>query len=578
MSPGMSVPDYEPQVSADVGSIPKPQVPQAVPEAFGENVGEAISGVGKTLESGADELQNHIVERLQQDHEMQVYQGEMTLRTTANNFLFSNDMTTQKVNGVDTQVPQGILNRQGALASGSYQEFVDNYNKASDAYINSFPSASQRRLASYMSQRNFGYYSELASRHEATQYRQNFNDTMNGSIQSDMDLAKNALTVKDVQDSVNSVVPKMQRLNAFNGKDEGDKLDETKGAVVQSAILGQLQKNQPDLAYGILNSFKSQLSPKEYERLQGVTDKSVKALDTQNKIQADQSMVGNRVQMLNGVATGQINWQNAPDLVRQVAPQDPELATAIQKVVDAKYDFTASEDPSKGAEAQVPFESMLKNMVNSKDQKGLTDMMINDLGNSAGKINPTRLALYVQSSIDRAKSLPLRDGDGSPVDYNQRQVDAGLKSLINWSTNSNAKTDQIYDSYLNDIKNKVDPSKAYDRAISTALMSSYPETAMMQNKPNAAINGANGMQFISGNKSDAKADYHIKDGEIVPKKAGKLKGDGRVMEDAHGNRALVYGDGSFTEIPKADENDDTQGEDPKEQMPEDQENQEQENQ
>jgi hypothetical protein len=575
---GMTVPDYQESVAPETGIVPKVALPQVVPDAFGANVGEAVAGLGQKVEGAADQLQNHIIERVNQEKEMAVYQGEMQLRDTANKFLFGNDMVTKKINGVDTPVPQGIVNRQGALAQGSYQDFTDNYNKASDAFVNSFPSAQQKRLASYLSQRNFGYYSELASRHEATQYRKNYNDTMTASMQGDMDIAKNALTVDDVKSSLNNVVPKAQALNRFNGVDQNDKVDSIKGNVIQSAILGQLTQGNVDNAYGILNNLKDQVSPKEFERLQGITDKSVKALQTQNKIQSDQSMVSNRIGALNGIATGEINWQNAPDMVSKIAPHDPELATAIQKVVDSKYDFTADTDPSKGAAAEVPFQSMLKNMVNSSDQKGLTDMMIKDLGQTAGKISPTRLALYVQASIDRAKSLPLRDGDGAPVNYQQRQTDAGLKALMNWSTNSNAKTDQIYDSYLTDIKNKVDPTAAYNRAISTALMSSYPETAMMPDKPNVAVNGSNGMQFISGDTSKVKADYHIQDGMIVPKSAGKPKdrGEGRYMQDAHGNRAIVYKDGSFSEIPKMDQGEEEKSEPSQSDQPEEQDNQPQE--
>lgn len=515
----MSVPDYQQQVSPSTPEIPKAQMPSAVPDAFGGDVAGAVAGVGKTITASADQLQEHIMQRLQQNMEMDVYNGEMGLRDQANKMLNSTDMITIKdKNGNPVDVPQGVLNRKGSLADGSYAEFKSSFDTAASAYQNQYKTASQKRLASFLSQRLQGYYSEQASKHEAVQSNLAFQQSNVTSQQSNIQLAGGTTDpsmISSLMDSNERLATVAAEHDGFDPKVEGKQsIDSTKGQVLQASLSKALQDSNgdPTSAMNLLTKLGDKVSPEKLSEMEKYVDTTSKSIKGATELAQTQGMVNNRIDMLTGLANQTINADNLPQVIGTTATKDPKLAEAIQTVVENKYNFQPNfKDKEAGS-----LQKILQGMVTSGNQKQLTDTLTSMLTTNGKDLTPDTLAVAVQAAVNMNKALPCIDGDSVPVAAEQNKTNAGLKALMAWDKNVGANDSSLYKSYFKDVGNKTDPTAAVANAQKNWILKNYPETAAMDDPPNMIVDKDSPIKLIFPRSTSVTANrvYNPKSGAL----------------------------------------------------------------
>src|ERR1035437_3234074 len=245
----VSVPDYQQQVQPVTPEVQKASFAQPIPEAFGGDVGAAISKMGGTIQASAEQIQTHLIQRQQQQQEMDVYNKLTDFRNQQNIRMNGdpndpNAMVTRNINGKNVSVPAGIMNRLGSSSQGAYQELSDGFKTDAKETLDSFNTPQQKMLASKLMNWDSRYYLDTASAHEAKQMNIAFENNNLTSQQSNIDLASKTGDPSLVAQYANNNKNLQILLSEHKGINpllEGkNSIDSSVTAVIKSAIAGQI--------------------------------------------------------------------------------------------------------------------------------------------------------------------------------------------------------------------------------------------------------------------------------------------------------------------------------------------------
>lgn len=486
---------------------------------FGEDVAASKAGIGETVKNAGEVLMGHAIERINQQHEMDVYNGEMDLRNKANKLLFGTDPVTRNINGKNVDVPEGIMNRMGSNAVGAYDEFQSKYQALSSEYVSSYATPQQKRLASYLSQRLNGYYSEQGSRHEAQQRKVQFLSDNNNAMQGVDQLAGQTTDVNQVSE----LMDQKSRLSnlgfnyqGINPAVEGKKsVEYAKAETLRQSLNKSLMDNRgdPAAAVGILNKLQGKISTDEFERLQQYIPTTSKKISEEISYVQNKDMVQNRLSIVGGLASGSINVMSLDVNTRAAMAQDPELSNAINMAI-------AKPNPSRiaagNAENKAWIESA-KNILSQTNQKDMSDAILGFVKSGKGVDFEKRLAIMIDVAKDHAKTLPV-DGSQTATSavspqqsvantLKSSQVKSGLNEIDRYNKNTKSENaGSNVENFLRLVNGGTSVKDALEQTKQHDFQKRYDGAATMPNVPvlnNVPLSGS----------SHIPIDYSAKDGK-----------------------------------------------------------------
>ena len=221
-------------------------------------------------------------------------------------------------------------------------------------------------------------------------------------------------------------------------------------------------------------------------------DKMIQAHIKQVKENQVVNTFDNRLKILGGVATKQLDWQNA-DKIKSIAAQDPALGSALQMVFDAQVNNKSDYEPNS-KEGQVYADSVNKLMTGmTKEQVSeYLPKAIEQISKLPAGEMQDRLAVLVNAAQDRANSLPIKDEQEIPPAVMQQE--GGIQAVLRWNKEHGDNDPQTVNEYLKAIHSGLTPSDAYNSAIRAKIIKDHPEVASQKDIPNRIID-ANSKSF-----------------------------------------------------------------------------------
>jgi len=205
--------------------------------------------------------------------------------------------------------------------------------------------------------------------------------------------------------------------------------------------------------------------------------------------QVNESNIANtfngRVSILKGIASKQVDWKSG-DKIKQIAAKDPALGSALQMVFNAQANDKTDYEPTskEGQEYADSVNELLSGMTVKQVNDYLPKAIEQITKLPAGEMQ-SRLAVLVNASEDRAKSLPIRDEQEIPPEVIKQE--GGIQAVIRWNKEHGENDPQTINDYLKDVHSGKSPMEAYNNAIKTKIVKDHPEVAVQKDVPNRII-------------------------------------------------------------------------------------------
>lgn len=250
-----------------------------------------------------------------------------------------------------------------------------------------------------------------------------------------------------------------------------------KDGVVKNQI-AQSSSTNPDDYKGLSDG----LDFKESAEMQKMVDSHIKQIKERNV----SDTFNNRVTILNGIAEKKIDWQSS-DKINQIAAKDPALGSALQMVFDAQSkDKTDYEPTSKEGQQYADSVNKLLSGMTVEQVSNYLPTAIEQISKLPAGEMQDRLAVLVNASQDRAKSLPLRDEQEIPPEVIQKE--GGIQAVLRWNKEHGDNDPQTLNDYLKNLQSGQTPHEAYTKAVKTKIVKDHPEVAAQKDVPNRIIN------------------------------------------------------------------------------------------
>ncbi len=528
------VPTYTQQVSP---ATPNIQIAPSIPKvdlsggmSAINKASEANINLGKTLTDIGAGIAKHAEEQIKLKNE-QVGQGVYTqYARDMQDKLFSDQQQTVKINGQDVTRPVGVMNRELAQADGAHQELDDYYfGTARNQYLSQIPNAEVRGKVAAMMDTHYSTVRGTVMSHQAQQGRADLVNTFGSSVKQQVDDAYGASNPVALSTAIDNAVITQHNYNQAKGFDPATSdlaLQATTASVVENSVMGKL-KGTGDVqeAKNLLESVKEKLSDKSYSDIKGKIRSSAKTIEEQAQHEATTTMVNNRFDMVNRIASGQLTWDNSGQTIKGVALVDKDLAEAMQQVVNSQGKYQPENQVNDVYQKMVT--GIFSSSSNQEISKFLIDAM-NSAGN--GKISRDRLAILVNAATNRAKSLPTVNPDGVPLNPGQVAIDAGLKAANGWYESNGSKDLGVFDHYLSNIQAGKTPKESYDLAVKTSVVKEHPELAAHDDVPQMVIGKDSPIRLVFPNTTN------IYPRRIFNPSTGKLEDNPQVNKNASGKK------------------------------------------
>lgn len=466
----ITVPKYNRQVEVDTPryqdapSIPKTDLS---PNMRSLNViGQANQNLADTGVKIAGLISKHMQERVKQKQEAEVSAREVSYRTEIQDLLYSKEPVKIKSGDQEIEAPAGYMNRQLDQAQGSTIELESKYKDIKNKYLSGLKTREQYDSLSKSMDSTFLSARGMVINNEGDQFRKSMitKHEMNASQQiSSGALIGNAETLNGAIDNLNNTYSKIGSVAgwdadtlAYNQKDKASGLVSN---AVNSFLLntGDLKKSKE-----LLDSAKDKILPDQYEKIEKHLNSSAVTIKKNLEHNALIAKTQNRFDMINGVATGKINWDNSFDTIKKVSVVDSDLAEAMQKVVSSDGKYTPE------SQSNDEYQKMVSGIFSSSNNEEVSKFLI-DAMNSAGngKISRDRLAILVNAAQNRAKALPQTHLDGKPIPPTQIAIDGGVQAIVRWNEQHANKDPEVLDNYMGAIQSGKTPVEAYNLATDT---------------------------------------------------------------------------------------------------------------
>ena len=199
-----------------------------------------------------------------------------------------------------------------------------------------------------------------------------------------------------------------------------------------------------------------------------IVDKMVKARIKENQETVIKQTLGNRVDTIKKVASGELTWRDA-DKIQQVAKYDPKLAESLQATFENKIKENKIAKDKK--ETDKHYSDLINSVFNSESKEDLQNEVLKLLHESSDKENTSNL---VDAISKRADTLPTKktsdDAKQSPM---QQSVDSSVQSIQELSKDDPQKSSALFSSFFKNLAGGGQPDVAKNDAIKTYNLKTY---------------------------------------------------------------------------------------------------------
>ncbi|CAK0756666.1 hypothetical protein CCP3SC15_210013 [Gammaproteobacteria bacterium] len=231
--------------------------PQAAPvaAAFGGDVAEAAAKQGQAITQLADKIAEHATKWQESINQKNVLDADTKFRLEMQNTLYSPETDT-------SGKPKGIYNRQLSQAAGASTDFDNSFKEVAKKYQDGLDNPLQQEMFKKLSDNYYITERDQVDRHEATQTRASFGESLNANINQRVadvtKLADPAAIDKVVEDTVSVAAGGLRH----NGTDENTinyTTQKLAGDMAEKSVASLLDKNYT-LAQSVFEKLKPRLS------------------------------------------------------------------------------------------------------------------------------------------------------------------------------------------------------------------------------------------------------------------------------------------------------------------------------
>jgi hypothetical protein len=283
----LKIPEIQNTVGLGVVNVPSPQMPRAVPGAFGGGIAQATENIGKVEEGIANQMAERQKERYQLDQDQLETQLYLQSDAYKQNLLLNNENEDVIVNGQKVTRPKGILNRQLSQADGSTNDFRSNYEKYNSELLNSVQDPVTKTKLSKRFAVDTLNTQEQVIKHETTQWNKNKENIFNTGIEVAKNNAANSRTPQDLMVQMINAGFNQESLNKLNSVDPDTaalNIKKSNDAVVSASVFGQIAVDKTgDTSRALLEFSKDKITKETYNDLSKKIDSQMKVISKETE-------------------------------------------------------------------------------------------------------------------------------------------------------------------------------------------------------------------------------------------------------------------------------------------------------
>ena len=486
-----------------VEKVQTPNVPNAVPGAFGEDVAKSIEKIGNTGVDMSSAALAHMQQMNYWDEQEKGYAALENFRTTHSNLL--NDPTPTDIQQGDTTItkPAGYLQRN--LEQSTKGDPVE-YQKKATELANSYLDSIQNPLVKRMMARRM--YGEIGGgvnqiiKHVANQDRLTYVKGAAASIANYQNMAAGATDDKSLGEILDHITDDNNNMSHRLGDTEDMRQvseDKALEPAVLNAIKGSIQSTGATTgAQMLLDGVKDRLSPKSYDDISSKIDSEKIRWDNQQKRQVITQKISYRAQTISGVLSAQANLNDPDGLVASIYKKDPQLAQVLNTVLKKQQ----SGGQYRGTDKD--FANMVNKIWPNATQEDVSDSIVKTMQEHPNMSND-HLAIMFNAALNKAKTLPLTNdnvGDGK-IDPQQQSIDTHVAAIQKWGKNQPDGGGNALINFFRNLAGSKNPQDAHDNAIKSSNQANNPDS--INYKAKDVVKLSDGSLFeVTGHTADGK--------------------------------------------------------------------------
>jgi hypothetical protein len=236
-------------------------------------------------------------------------------------------------------------------------------------------------------------------------------------------------------------------------------------------MLNNPQGVKDELEKGSAGIYKN-LHQDEIDKLIERSDSRMTVLKRLQEQQKTANEVKTRFTVINDIASGKIDLNNAEGIIRKLSIEDPDLGEAVKKAIDSQGNYFPEEADNQS------FQDLVKDIFDASSQEEISKFLISSLAKTGKDISRDRLAILVSAAQGRSKVLPVSKKDtGNKIDdVKQTEIDSSVKSLLSFAINPVMSTANMVTSFFKGLANGLPTKEAHTEAIRAEVQRTNPES------------------------------------------------------------------------------------------------------
>ena len=442
---GIQIPRYERKIQPESVTVPKPRMPQLNPEAYGTKAREAEGGIAKVTQSIANMLAKRAEQKLQIENEKFNLDLDNNFRRSTESMLYDqNEEEYVGANGQKLRRPKGIMNRVGAHAQGSVEEFDRWAIQTMDKDLASVPSAEYR---SKLQQSYKGYYNSVRNSilsHESKQWKIDKTATSKTALEkakADTYLAQDPVSAREALMDVGAKSDANAMFNGIMGEEALALVreDEYKGAL-ETMMNGALQDDITGTnASLLLDSVKDMLPKELYDTTKSYIAKTAKTLKAERKTAISMAQNQKSIEAIYALSSGDLDSLSVPKIQDWINDEtmDPETGRAVIKGLQAEPGDLPGTTKSKKYESLefIDYMEGVFKSQNGEDLKKSLTRIVESFGEDESSRNQMQVMIQVAKQYggdqNELKRQSAQNAMGEVSSYNKKTKGKG-NVVWNW--------------------------------------------------------------------------------------------------------------------------------------------------
>lgn len=500
----MNIPMSESQVSPTTVTMPKQGMPNPVEAAFGGGVARAVEGLGETGSKIANALQNHIIERNNQQNIANRAAKENQFRLDLQNKTLDDTNETVKIDGKDVVRPAGWSLRKGYAAIGSTNDATKWYSENKRSYLSGMTDPNEIAKLSNEMDSHFISQRESIIKNESTEKIKSYVDTLEANSNLRTSSIVNAVGIEGINKELKGIEDNSKNIGSIKSwspEETTVNANKQKKAALQNYIDHDLKLNGDiDRIDGIIEQ--SEVGEDLKTELKDFAQTKYQTLKTIAVRVQKEAQLKNRLDFLDGVSKGQIDPTD-PEVINNVSINDPELGIVAQNMAQSGGKYRSTNDVLNS----LALESVASGVMKSSTPEEANSFFIGVLkGKNGSSVSKDTLGVMVSIAKEHADAIK------ASATTQQKQDWSILKSSLN-IVKSVAKftpPGMVYTflkaRYDNQLQGEA-IKKAARESIRQSVIDAHPELGKIPMVPNKIVNSDGTIDTIHEGNLGEYGDY-----------------------------------------------------------------------